>query len=41
MKKKYNDAELPIYEIVVDDTDQTGIRLISIVDNLIPVRLVS
>ena len=33
MKKKYNDAELPIYEIVVDDTDQTGIRLISIVDN--------
>ena len=34
MKKKYNDAELPIYEIVVDDTDQTGIRLISILDKV-------
>jgi hypothetical protein len=33
MKKKYNDAEYPVYEIVVDDTDNTGIRLLSIVED--------
>lgn len=33
MKKKYNDAEYPVYEIVVDDTDETGIRLLSIVED--------
>jgi hypothetical protein len=31
MKKKYNDAELPIYEIVIDDDDNSGIRFVSIV----------
>lgn len=33
MKKKYEDAEYPLYEIVVDDTDKTGIRLLSIVED--------
>jgi len=32
MKKKYNDAEYPLFEIVVDDSENTGIRLLSIVD---------
>lgn len=31
MKKKYNDADYPLFEIVCDDTDKTGIRLLSIV----------
>ena len=31
MKKKYKDAEYPIYEIVCDDSEQTGIRMVSIV----------
>jgi len=32
MKKKFTDAEYPMFEIVVDDSDTTGIRLLSIVD---------
>ena len=32
MKKKFNDSEYPIFEIVVDDTTNTGIRLLSIVN---------
>lgn len=33
MKKQYKDAEYPVYEIVVDDSDTTGIRLLSIVED--------
>ena len=33
MKKKFKDAEYPLFEIVVDDTDNTGIRLLSIVED--------
>jgi hypothetical protein len=32
MKKQFKDADYPIYEIVCDDTERTGIRLLSIVD---------
>lgn len=32
MKKIYSDAELPVFELLVDDTDETGMRLISLVD---------
>ena len=31
MKKKFTDEEYPLYEIVIDDSKNTGIRLISIV----------
>ena len=31
MKKKYKDAEYPLFEIVIDDSIDTGIRLLSIV----------
>lgn len=31
MKKKYPEEEYPLYEIVIDDYDNTGIRLLSIV----------
>lgn len=33
MKKKFKDAEYPIYEIVVDDNDKTGIRMVSLVSD--------
>lgn len=33
MKKKFKDAEYPIFEIVCDDTEQSGIRLLSLVDD--------
>lgn len=32
MKKKLDPEKLPVYEIVVEDDDQTGIQLISLVD---------
>jgi hypothetical protein len=32
-KKKYKDADYPLFEIVVDDTNDTGIRLLSIVSD--------
>lgn len=33
MKKKFKDADYPILEIVCDDAENTGIRLLSIVDD--------
>lgn len=32
MKKKFKDSDYPVLEIVCDDTERTGIRLLSIVD---------
>ncbi len=32
MKKQFKDADYPVLEIVCDDTERTGIRLLSIVD---------
>lgn len=32
MKKKYKESDYPVFEIVCDDTERTGIRLVSLVD---------
>lgn len=32
MKKVYNDADLPLVEIIINDDDQTGMRLLSLVE---------
>ena len=32
MKKVYNESELPVYEITIEDDDNSGIRFVSLVD---------